>query len=363
MKINVYKPYLNGNEKKYVDECLESTWISSKGEFIKKFEDGFAKYIGIKYATGTCNGTVPIHLALLSLGVKKHDEIIVPSFTYIASINPITWCGAIPVFADSLSSTLQVDPKDIERKITKNTKGIIVVHLYGHPCDMDEIMKIAKKHNLFVIEDAAEAFGAKIGNRFVGSYGDIATFSFFGNKTITCGEGGMAVTNNKNLYEKMVHLKGQGVCSSREYWHDVVGYNYRMTNVAAAIGFAQLEQANIILKKKRKIADLYFKFLKNNKNIRMLREEKGYTNSYWMITILTKSKKERDGLRNFLKTNDIETRPTFWPAHLMPVYISKDKHKMNCEKIAERGINLPSHPSLENKDILSVCRLINKFYE
>ena len=207
-KYAVYQPSLNGNEKKYVNECLDSTWISSKGKFVNEFEKAFSGYIGVKHGTGVCNGTVAIHLALVALGLGKGDEVIVPTFTYIASANPILQVGATPVFADSRADTWQLDAEDVKAKITPKTKAIMVVHLYGHPCDMDAIMAIAKDFNLFVIEDCAEAIGSEYKGKKVGSFGDVACFSFFGNKTITCGEGGMVLTNSDYLYGRLVHFKG-----------------------------------------------------------------------------------------------------------------------------------------------------------
>ena len=241
MRIPVYQPELSGNEKKYVNECLDTTWISAKGRFVKDFENGFAGYLGVNHAVSVCNGTVALHLALMTLGIGEGDEVILPSLTYVASANAVTYTGAKPVFADSLYESWQIDPKDIERKITEKTRAIMVVHLYGQPCDMDAIMKIAHEHNLFVVEDCAEAFGSKYKGRYVGSFGDIAAFSFYGNKTITTGEGGMVVTNDRQLAERAAHIKDQGMSAEREYWHDIIGYNYRMTNICAAIGLAQLE--------------------------------------------------------------------------------------------------------------------------
>lgn len=254
-----------------------------------------------------------------------------------------------------------MDPNDIQRKITSRTKAIIVVHLYGHPCNMKAIMALAKKHNLYVIEDAAEAFGAKYNNKFIGSFGDIATFSFFGNKTITCGEGGMAVTNNKKLYEKLIHYKGQGLSKNKEYWHDVIGYNYRMTNIAAAIGLAQLEQAKKFLIKKRKIAEWYLNELKHISEIRFLHEDNNVVSSHWMITLILKNQKTRDSLRKYLKSRGIETRPTFWPVHMMPMYYDKTVKLPICEMIAPCGINLPSYPLLKKRDIKIICGHIREF--
>jgi perosamine synthetase len=361
IKIPVYKPSLSGNEKKYVNECLDSSWISSKGKFIKQFEDKFAEYIGIKYAASVSNGTLAVHNALLALGIKEGDEVIVPTFTYIASVNPIAYTGATPVFVDSLRDTWQIDPADIERKITAKTRAIMVVHLYGHPCDMDQIMAIARKHQLFVIEDCAEAFGSKYKGQHVGTFGDIAAFSFFGNKTITTGEGGMVATNDRTLHERAVHFKGQGLAKYREYWHDTIGYNYRMTNICAAIGLAQLEKADDTIKKKRLVADLYKKYL-SHYPLEMLLETKDVFDTYWMICILVEQADIRDSLRAHLMEHGIETRPTFYPIHSMPMYAHNFYRLPVAEDISWRGINLPSYPELSENDIKEICSLIGNFY-
>jgi len=240
--IPVANPVLNGNEKKYVLDCLESTWISSSGKYVKRFEEGFANYCCVKHALSCCNGTVALHLALLALGVGPEDEVIVPTLTFVATTNAVSYCGARPVFIDVDQETWNIDPALIEEKITTRTKGIIAVHLYGHPVDMDPIISIAFNHNLFVIEDAAEAHGAKYKGRMIGSISDIATFSFYGNKIITTGEGGMVVTSDDTLANKINQLKESGMDPDKRYWFPTIGYNYRMTNVAAAIGLAQLEK-------------------------------------------------------------------------------------------------------------------------
>ena len=360
-KYPVYKPSLKGNEKKYVNECLDSTWISSKGKFVKQFEGSFAKYIYISYATGVCNGTVALHLALITLGIGPGDEVIVPTFTYISSVNSIAYTGAKPVFVDSLSDTWQIDPEDIKRKITPNTKAIMAVHLYGHPCDMDKICKIARENNIFVIEDAAESFGSKYKGIHTGVFGDIAAFSFFGNKAITTGEGGMVVTNDKTLFDRAVHFKGQGLAKYREYWHDVIGYNYRMTNICAAIGLAQLERADEIITKKRKIASWYDEYLKGLP-IETNKETENVFHSYWMYTILVEIPMIRDVLRKHLKENEIETRPTFYPIHTMPMYCKIYQKHPVAEDISWRGINLPSYPDLSEMDIKNICIHIKSFY-
>src|SRR5690349_10790566 len=214
--IPLYEPDLSGNEKRYVLACLDSTWISSKGKFISEFEDQFARYLGINRAVGICNGTAALHVALLALGIGPGDEVIVPTLTYIAAVNAITYTGATPVFVDSLRETWQMDPDDVARKITHRTKAIMVVHLYGQPCDMDALTRIAKEHKLLIVEDCAEALGSRHKQDFVGTFGDIAAFSFYGNKTITTGEGGMVVTKSGELAKRALHFRGQGLADNRE---------------------------------------------------------------------------------------------------------------------------------------------------
>ncbi len=361
-KYPVYIPYLKGNEKKFVNECLDSTWISSKGKFVELFESEFSKYLDIKYSATVSNGTVALHLALLTLGIGPGDEVLVPTFTYIASVNSITYTGAKPVFVDSELDTWQIDPDDIKKKITPRSKAIMPVHLYGHPCDMDSICKIAKENDLFIIEDCAEAFGTKYKGRFAGTFGDIACFSFFGNKTITTGEGGMISTNDKQLFEHAVHIKGQGLASQREYWHDVIGYNYRMTNICAAIGLAQLEIANDIIFRKRQIATWYFKYLADLP-IKFQKESKDTFHTYWMFTILVESTDCRYKIREHLKKAGIETRPTFFPIHSMPIYLFDNGKFPVAEDIAYRGINLPSYPDLTEQDIIYISNKIKEFYD
>jgi perosamine synthetase len=361
IKIPVYKPSLSGNEKKYVNECLDTNWISSKGKFVPLFEQHFAKYTGVKYATGVCNGTVALHLALLALGITEGDEVIVPTLTYIASVNSIKYTGATPVFVDSLEDTWQMSPADVRRKITPRTRAIMVVHLYGHPCEMDEIVSIAKNHSLFIIEDCAEAFGSLYKGKHVGGFGDIGAYSFYGNKTITTGEGGMVVTNDETLYERALHFKGQGLAKYREYWHDVIGYNYRMTNICAAIGLAQLEQADKFIEKKRKIAEWYMKGLKNLP-VTFHKEVGDVRHSYWMCSILVDKPENRDALRTKLFEKGIETRPLFYPVHTMPMYSTKyEKHPV-AENIGWRGINLPSWPGLTKEQVDYICESIREFY-
>ncbi len=362
IKHPVYQPSMKGNELNYVTECIESTWISSKGKFITAFENSFANYIHVGYATSVCNGTVALHLALLSLGIHNDDEVIVPSFTYIASVNAITYVGAIPVFVDSVPQTWQIDCRDVAKKITPKTKAIIAPHIYGHPCDMDDLVSICKKNGLFLIEDCAEALGSKYNNKHVGTFGDISAYSFFGNKTITTGEGGMVVSNSKELIERVKKLKNQGL-STRQYWHDEVGYNFRMTNICAAIGLAQMERADQIIADKIRIASQYRKAFENTV-IEFHGEASNTFNSYWMCSILVPNFSQRDELRSFLEEEGIETRPLFYPVHEMPMYTRFATEEFPVARnISYRGINLPSYPDLTNDEVKFISSKVKQFFQ
>lgn len=361
IKYPVYQPQLSGNEKKYVNECLDSTWISSKGKFVNAFESNFSNYVGCNHGAAVCNGTVALHLALLALGIGEGDEVIVPTLTYIASVNAISYVGATPVFVDALESSWQMDYDDVKKKITPKTKAILCVHIYGHPCDMDQLLNITKTNNIYLIEDCAEAIGTQYKGKHVGGFGDVSTFSFYGNKTITTGEGGMVCTNSEALYNKTVHLKGQGLAKDREYWHDAIGYNYRMTNICAAIGLAQLEQIDTILLKKQQIATWYkeafekteFKFHETIGDVK---------HSYWMCTVLIPESLNREDLKAFLLSNGIETRPMFFPIHTMPIYSHRNiSNYPISEKLAALGMNLPSYPQLNLNDIEYIVNCLNSF--
>jgi perosamine synthetase len=359
--IPVYQPSITELEKQYVNECLDTSWISSRGKFVSVFEKSFAEKTSVRYATSVCNGTTALHLALLSLGIGPGDEVIVPTFTYIASVNSIVYCGATPVFVDSLEESWQMDPQDIRKKITSKTKAIMIVHLYGQSCEMDSICKIAKDNNLFLLEDCAEAFGTYYKNKHVGSFGDISTYSFFGNKTITTGEGGMIATNNETLYRRAVHLKGQGLAEHRQYWHDVVGYNYRMTNIACAIGQAQLERSDELLSKKRNIANYYHNAFKGT-HVKTHKEQPNTVHSYWMNSVIFECNQEqRDQLRNYLGEKGIDTRPLFYPIHTMPMYSHKYQSHKISEDISRRGFNIPSYPDLEEHQLEYICETILRY--
>lgn len=360
-KIPVYHPTFGGRELALVSDCIESSWISSKGKYVGEFEAKFSEYVGVKYSSSVCNGTVAIHLALIALGIGAGDEVIVPTLTYVASVNAIRYVGATPVFVDSLPDTWQMDPADVRKKLTGRTKAIMAVHLYGQSCDMDGIVSITKEYNLFLIEDCAEAFGTYFKGRHVGTFGDISTFSFFGNKTITTGEGGMVVTNNKALYERTCHFKSQGVAKYKLYWHDVIGYNYRMTNICAAIGLAQLEQADGFIAKKKQIAKWYREALADLP-VSFHQEAAETDHSYWMCSILVTQSDERDSLRDFLDKLGIETRPLFYPVHTMPMYNDKFERHPVAEDIGARGINLPSWPGLTKDQVDYISNSIVAFY-
>jgi perosamine synthetase len=360
MKYPVYQPALSGREKEYVLECLDSTWISSKGKFIQAFEQGFAQYTGTKYAAAVSNGTVALHLAMLALGIGPGDEVIVPTLTYIASVNAIAYVGATPVFADSLPDTWQLNPEDVKKKITPKTKAVMAVHLYGHPCEMDALVSICKSNNLFLVEDCAEAIGSKYKGKMVGGFGDIATFSFFGNKTITTGEGGMVICSNETLLERVNHLKGQGLAKYRQYWHDIIGYNYRMTNICAAIGLAQLEQVDTFIQRKKEIANLYQTQLKET-NFIFHAAHPSVEHTYWMCSLLVSDSSEREALRNHLEQHGIETRPLFYPVHTMPMYGKTYTAFPVAEDLGWRGINLPSYPGLKDEEVVEICEALKSF--
>src|SRR5271166_1365211 len=286
-RISVAEPVLDGRETEYVLECLQTNWISSHGRFITQFERTFAEYCGVRHAVAVNNGTAALHLCLLALGVKAGDEVIVPSLTYVAAANAVRYCNATPVFVDNDLFTKHMAANEIPTKITPSTKAIIPVHLYGHPADMDPILEIADKHRLFVVEDAAEAIGARYKNRLVGGIGTCATFSFFGNKIITTGEGGMVTTNDDALAARLRMFKGQGMDPDRRYWFPVIGYNYRMTNIAAAIGLAQLERIEHHLEARRAVASGYYRRLAHlSEQIALPQSENWAGHVFWMYSIL-----------------------------------------------------------------------------
>ena len=371
--IPVCEPTLIGNEKKYADDCLKANWISSAGKYIELFENGFAKFCGTKYGIATCNGTVSIHLALEALGIGPGDEVIVPDFTMIASINSILYTGAKPVFVDADIETWCINPELIEEKITKSTKAIMPVHIYGHPCDMDQINKVAKKYNLSVVEDAAEAHGALYKNKKIGSMSDAASFSFYANKILTTGEGGMVVTNDEKLAERMRLLKNHAFTKNR-FAHEEVGYNYRMTNIQAAIGLGQLENIDKLVQMRINNANLYNKLLKNVKGIILPPSKDWAKNVYWMYGILLNKDfgMTRDKLREELLKEGIDTRSFFIPMHGQPVFQKKSRKFAMPDvngsypvsgNLGTNGFYLPSSSSLPKEDIIFITDAIKNIKE
>lgn len=362
--IPVANPCFIGNEKKYVDDCMESGWISSAGKYIELFETGFAEFCGVKHAVACCNGTVALHLALVALGVQPGDEVIVPTLTFVATPNAVTYCGARPVFVDSELETWNLDPNQVEAKISPRTKGIIAVHLYGHPAKMRELKEIARRRNLFLLEDAAEAHGAMCDGRIAGSLGDAAAFSFYANKIITTGEGGMVVTDDDALAERARLLRGHGMDPNRRYWHPIIGYNYRMMNLPAAIGLAQLEKIDQQLEFRSRIALLYQEHLQEVTNLTWQTEQIWARHVYWMFNIVLEPEmwRNRDVVIEMLGKQGIETRPVFYPAHSLPPYANSVGGEAFpvAENLSGNGISLPTWAGLTENDIDYVCRALKK---
>lgn len=353
-RISIAMPVLNGNEKKYLNECVDTGWISANGRFVRDFEKQFAEFCGTKYALACCNGTMTLHIAIKALGIGPGDEVIMPTLTYIATANAVAYCGAKPVFVDSEPDTWNMDPNQLEEKITDRTKAILPVHLYGLSCNMTEILEIANRHGIPVIEDAAEAHGATWDGHRVGSMGKVGSFSFFGNKIITCGEGGMLTTDDKELYDEMLNLRSQGVDPNKRYWHTKVAYNYRMTNMQAAVGLAQLENIDWHLAQRKRISDLYSKYLPMLDGLVSVQKVPAEaTHVYWMNSIVLADdvKLERDEVMRQMEEKNIEMRPLFYPMHVMPPYYDADLHLPVAEKLASRGINLPSHAMLSEDQV------------
>jgi perosamine synthetase len=362
--IPVAAPALVGNEKKYVLDCLKSTWISSSGEYIERFETEFAKFCCSDHAIACTNGTVALHLALLALGVERGDEVIIPTLAFVAVANAVAYCGAVPVFVDSENQTWNMDPSALEGRISSKTKGIIAVHLYGHPVDMDPVLSVAKRHGLFVIEDGAEAHGAEYKGRKVGSLANVSTFSFYGNKIISTGEGGIVLTDDIAVAERVRRLKGQGMDPERRYWFPTLGYNYRMTNLAAAIGLAQVEKIDWHLQRRHEVAEAYRDLLGDNPMLRFQPEMPWAKHAYWMVSVVLDSSvtSTRDEVMEELHDMGIETRPFFYPIHKLPIYQSyADLGSFPvAEDVAARGLNLPTSALLSKADIKYVSSAITR---
>jgi perosamine synthetase len=363
----IMQPLLNGNELAYLADCINTGWISSQGAYVKRFEKDFAAFCGAQYPVAVSNGTVALHLALAAFDIKAGDEVIVPDLTFAASINAIIYTGATPVLVDIDPVTWTISVEEIEKNISPRTRAIMPVHLYGHPAHMDEILALAKKHGLLVIEDAAEAIGGKYKERHVGSIGDAATFSFFGNKTITTGEGGMVFFNDKKAYEKAIVLRDHGMSKEKKYWHDYVGFNYRMTNLQAAIGCAQLERINEFVAAKKKLATFYNHLLHETTAFHLPPEESWAVNGYWLYTAVLKSDAglTRDTLIEKLLKNGIETRPAFYPLHEMPPYRNfptKSKFE-NSKRVSANGLSFPSSVNITQQELDNIAHALRSIFQ
>lgn len=357
--IPVAEPLLGDKELAYVTDCVKSGWVSSLGKYVRDFESRFAAYCGVKYGVATFNGTVALHLLAATLNLGPGDEVIMPSLTFVATANAIRYTGATPVFVDSEWDTWNIDPNRVEAAITPRTKAIIAVHLYGHPADMEPLRAIANRRDLWLIEDAAEAHGALYKGRPVGSLSDAAIFSFYGNKIITTGEGGIIVTNNQAWAERAFFLENQGRYADNPYFHPEVAYNYRMTNIQAAIGLAQLERIEELLAIRCRNADHYGERLAAIPGLTLPPRQPWATNVYWMYSVLIQDEfgLNRDEVRAKLRQAGVDSRPFFYPVHCLPMYQTGQSLPV-AEDLSRRGINLPSGATLTLEQVDYICDVI-----
>ncbi len=363
--IPVCEPALDGHELKYVQQAVETNWISSAGSFIREFEARFAQACNTRYGIACANGTVALHLALATLGLEPGDEVILPTFTMIATINAVTYCGATPVLVDNEPQYWQMDVDQVAARITPRTKAIIPVHIYGHPVDMDPLMELAQRHGIQVIEDAAESHGAEYKGRRTGSLGHAASFSFYGNKIITTGEGGMVTTDDRDLARLAWNLRDHAFSTERHFWHKFVGFNYRMTNLQAAVGLAQVEQLETFVAARRRNAAAYTERLRAIPGITTPPQAEWAKNVYWMYGILVDKEAYgmgRDDLRRALADHGIETRTFFIPMHCQPIYWHdfKGQRYPVAERLCRDGFYLPSASSLSIEEIEYITDVIRE---
>jgi perosamine synthetase len=359
--IPISKPSITQVEIDYVTDAVSSTWVSSLGPYMDRFEAEFAKFCGSKHAIAVSNGTVAIHLVVHSLGIGDGDEVIMPNLSFIATANAVMLTGAKPVFADIDPFNLCIDATKIEALITPKTKAIMPVHLYGHPADMKAINAVATKHNLLVIEDAAEAHGASIDGKRVGSWGNCATFSFYGNKNLTTGEGGMITTDDDALAAKCRYLRDHAMSKERRYWHTAMGFNYRMTNIQAALGCAQLSRIEELMQKREWVFKTYKNELAGLDKVQLNRTSPWAHNSYWLVCLELDGylEGERDDFMLNLKEKMIDSRPYFYPMSMMP-YIDEKPNTPVSFDIYQKGINLPSYIALTEEEIKYICDTIKE---
>jgi perosamine synthetase len=362
-RIPVLEPQLSGNELEYVQDCVSSNWISSQGSYVRQFEEMFEEMHPGTTALAVANGTTALHLALEALGVKEGDEVIIPNVTFAATINAVLYCRATPVLCEIDPVTWCIDVSEAEKLITARTRVILPVHLYGQVCHMDKLCKLAQANQLLTIEDCAEAIGSHWRKQPVGTFGDAAMFSFFGNKTISTGEGGMVLFRNPEVMQRARVLRDHGMMPGKHYWHEVVGFNYRLTNLQAAIGVAQLERFSAILGKKRQIAAAYNENLANVEGIVQLPDENTEVlHSNWLYTVILANHFDRNNILRELLHHGVDTRPVFNPLHQMPPYqgyrtSEKLKHSI---RISEQGLSLPSSVSLKEEEIDYVSKMLEQ---
>lgn len=356
--IPIYEPDLTELEFGYLCEAFMSGWISSKGPFIDRFEETFTSFVGHPgQGVSVSNGTVALHLALLASEVEPGDEILVPNFTYVASANAIRYVNAIPVFFGSDEEDLQPSVTSARAAVTDKTRALILPHLYGCAADVNGFLKLAQEFGLLLIEDCAESIGTRLDGKHLGLLGDISTFSFFGNKTMTTGEGGMVFARDPAIEKKIRILKNQGLSRVGNYIHEVVGYNYRMTNLQAAIGCAQAERLDTILGKKNQNHQIYREYLENISTIRLLEGIRG-TSSYWMETVILEDSRDVNRVRQDLMSKGIETRPGFTDMTSLSFYAQSAKSSIGKYELGERVINLPSSSKLTESDIELVAKVL-----
>jgi perosamine synthetase len=359
VRLPVAEPFLGEEELRYVSECVLTGWVSSKGRFVQRFEELFAQRCEVEHAVSCSNGTAALHLALLALGLGPGDEAIVPSLTFVATANAVAYTGATPILVDSEPRTWNLDPELVAAAIKTRTKAIVPVHLYGHPADLDPILELGREHGIPVLEDAAEAHGALYKGRPVGALGDVGVFSFYGNKIVTTGEGGMVVTNRADLAERVRMFRDHGMDPGRRYWHTVLGYNYRLTNLQAALGVAQLEKLDAILAAKSRVASRYAEGLAGVPGIVLPPAEPWARNVHWLYSVLVEEQfgLGRDELMAELDAAGVESRPFFIPVHRQPLYDRGERLPV-AERLADTGLSLPSAVTLAPDEVDRVVQAI-----
>tara|TARA_Y100000591_G_scaffold19757_1_gene14629 strand:- start:4162 stop:5259 length:1098 start_codon:yes stop_codon:yes gene_type:complete len=362
--IPIYKPVISKQAKLNVLDCLKTSWISSQGNYVKKFESALSKFHNMKYCIATSSCTTAIHLALLSLELEKGDEVICPALSFIAPANMVLLSNLKLILVDINPNTLNIDESKIEEKITKKTKAIIVVHQFGHSANMSKILRLKKKYNLKIIEDNAESIGGKFRKRLNGTMGDLSTLSFFANKIITTGEGGAVLTNNKKLYLKCLEMRDHGMSVKKKYFHKFLGFNYRMTNLQAAIGLTQIKEIKQIIKKRNLQMKNYYNLLSNNNNYYTRKFEKWCKSVHWITTITLRKKNIRNSLLKYLKANKIDARQMVNPIndslHIKKLIKNKFKY---ADKISKNSLHLPSSLNLTKTEMNYIVSKVNNFFE